>query len=86
MDTKQIISAIEKDIDAKFASSSLKDLGYAQAMWTLLAVNEDHYLSRLHRLSDEDMHIYVDSRMNSLTHPLRACAEDYDQFCSLFPM
>jgi len=115
MDTRQFIRGVEAEIDARFASSGLKDVGYAQAMWTLLAVNEDNYLAHLHRLRDEEMHIYADTRMNALTHPLRVCfeecvagtdpvrfelidrdyelarewldaAEDYDQFCSMFPM
>jgi len=115
MDTRQFIRGVEEEIDTKFASSRLKDVGYAQAMWTLLAVNEDNYLAHLHCLPDEAMHIYADTRMNALTHPLRVCfeecvagielvrfelidrdyelarewldaAEDYDQFCSMFPM
>ena len=76
MNTGQFIRGVEEDIDAKFASSKLKDLGYAQAMWTLLAVNEDHYLAYLHRLRDEDMHIYADTHVNALTHPLRVCFEE----------
>src|ERR1700676_1217700 len=75
MNTKQFIRGVEKEIDAKFASSSLKDVGYAQAMWTLLAVNEDDYLAHLNRLSDGDMHLYADGCMNALTYPLRVCFE-----------
>lgn len=73
MNTRQLVRGVEEEIDAKFASSRLKDAGYAQAMWTLLAVNEDHYLTYLHRLPDERMHIYADTRLNALTYPLRVC-------------
>src|SRR5947209_6091373 len=109
------IEAIEHEIDEAFAASKLQDVGYAQAVWTLLSFNEDHYVKHLHELSDEDMHIYVDIRLNALAYPLRVAferakrsgeplknelidrdyqhawdwiraAEDYSQFCSIFPL
>jgi hypothetical protein len=66
------VEAIEVEIDEAFAASPLLDVGYAQAMWTVLSVNEDHYLKHLRVLGDQEMEIYVDTHLNALTHPLRA--------------
>jgi hypothetical protein len=69
------IEAIEKDIDETFSASKLLDTGYAQAVWTLLSMNEDAYLKAIHTLSGEELHIFADSHLNALTYPLRACLE-----------
>jgi hypothetical protein len=43
------VEDVERAIDLAFADNRLKDAGYAQAVWTLLSVNEDQYLSALLR-------------------------------------
>jgi hypothetical protein len=67
------VKQAEEEIDATFASSSLVSAGFSQAVWTLLSFNEDHYLKHLHELPDEQLHVYIDIRLNALTYPLRAC-------------
>ncbi len=68
------IEEIERDIDRAFAASALKEEGYAQAVWTLLSVTEDTYLNVLHTPShEEELHIFVDLRLNSLTYAMRVC-------------
>ena len=116
MTRKEDIEAAEKEIDSAFASSPLVRLNYTQAMWTLLAVNEDAYFKAIHTLQHEDyLRTFADARMNALTYPLRVCfascnvgtarfrreyvssdyehawkwleaAEDYCQFCTIFPL
>lgn len=71
------IEQIEKDIDSSFGDNRLKEEGYAQAVWTLLSVTEDLYFMKLHASSsDEEMHIFVDAKLNELTHPLRVCHKE----------
>src|SRR5258708_5390624 len=68
------VEDIEKDIDHAFAANELKKEYYAQAVWTLLSQTEDAYLKAVHTMSDEEeLHIFVDIRLNSLTYPLRVC-------------
>lgn len=71
-----LICQIERDIDQTFAASGLPAIGYAQAMWTLLSVNEDAFLKALRDTSSgHDMHIFMDVRLNALSYPLRVCLE-----------
>jgi hypothetical protein len=68
------VEDIESQIDRAFASNALKEEGFAQATWTLLSQTEDGYLKILHQASHEDeLHIFVDIRLNALTYPLRVC-------------
>ncbi|MET4491643.1 hypothetical protein [Bradyrhizobium sp. LA7.1] len=69
----QVVEDIEKEIDETFAASKLVEVGYAQAVWTLLSMNEDAYLKAITTLSDTEMHIFADVRLNALTYPLRVC-------------
>jgi len=62
----------ESEIDNSFAGSKLVEAGYAQAVWTLLSVNEDYFLKAL-ASGDVDMHIFSDIHLNALTYPLRVC-------------
>jgi len=71
------VEDIEKDIDHVFAANQLKKEYYAQAAWTLLSQTEDAYLKALHTPShEEELHIFVDLRLNSLTYPLRVCYKE----------
>lgn len=69
------LAAIEAEIDAAFADNKLAKLPYAQCMWTLLSVVEDHNfkISVVNPLPDNEARIYVDSLLNALTYPLRVC-------------
>jgi hypothetical protein len=69
---EQAIKKAEEEIDRAFASNALKNEGYAQAVWTLLSMNEDYYLKMFTR-HPEDMDIFADIHMNALTYPLRVC-------------
>ena len=40
----ELIRKIEQEIDCDFGSNKLKEIGYTQAVWTLLSVVEDHHL------------------------------------------
>jgi hypothetical protein len=73
MQAEQTIRAIEREIDEWFETSNLLDVGYEQAVWTLLSMNEDAFLKNSTRLSAETMHVFADNRMNDLTYPLRVC-------------
>src|SRR6202035_918985 len=74
MEQDVLIRRTEAEIDRSFASSELPVIGYAQAVWTLLSVNEDAFLMALRDASGEhDMHIFTDVRLNALSHPLRVC-------------
>lgn len=70
------IEQIEKSIDSSFGDNRLKEEGYAQAVWTLLSVTEEFFFKILQTSSDEEMHIFVDTMLNDLTHPLRVCHKD----------
>ena len=73
---KDTITRIEKAVDDSFASK-LEDIGYAQAVWTLLSVNEDYSLKVTHQASDlEEMHIFADVHLNALTYPLQRCLKE----------
>ncbi len=73
MNDTELVEKAESDIDGAFNGSELVEVGYSQAVWTLLAVNEDYYLKALH--SDVNMHIFSDAHMNALSYPLRVCAK-----------
>jgi len=68
------IELAEKSIDKAFNNSPLLELNYAQAIWTLLSVIEDHNLKIQHinRLPDEHLLIYIDILINAFAHPIRA--------------
>lgn len=71
------VEDIERGIDHAFAANELKNEYYAQAAWTLLSQTEDAYLKALHGLShEEELRIFVDLRLNSLTYPLRVCYKE----------
>jgi hypothetical protein len=72
MAADEVIRA-EREIDESFEASDLVDVGYAQALWTLLSMNEDAFLKNTNLLPAETMHVFVDNRINELTYPLRAC-------------
>jgi hypothetical protein len=69
----QAVVAAEQEIDAAFQGSPLLSLDCNQAIWTLLAVNEDIFLRHHTERPHEEMHAVVDTQINALTHPLRAC-------------
>jgi hypothetical protein len=69
----ETIRRAEKEIDDTFAASRLVDIGYTQAVWTLLSVNEDAFLKHLYELPQEQLHAFADNRLNAITHPLRVC-------------
>ncbi|MCA1396118.1 hypothetical protein [Bradyrhizobium sp. BRP56] len=73
MAVDEAIIEAERAIDQAFEASPLLSLPSNQAMWTVLAVNEDIFL-RLHtERPHEEMHMVADTLLNSLTHPLRTC-------------
>jgi hypothetical protein len=73
MEDNQAVIEAEREIDAAFEASPLLSLAYNQTVWTLLAVNEDIFLRDHTERPHEEMHAVVDTRINALTHPLRAC-------------
>lgn len=74
MSDKDPIHQAESDVDVAFAASPLLQLGFAQAVWTLLSVNEDAlFKARAQASSAEDLHIFADNRLNELSYPLRTC-------------
>jgi len=75
------LSSIEAEIDEAFSNHPLARLPFAQAVWTLLSVVEDHYfkISVYDPLPAIEAAIYVDGLMNALTHPLRVCFGETDK-------
>lgn len=73
MPVDQATIEAERAIDEAFSSSPLLALRSNQAMWTVLAVDEDIFLKMHTRRPHEEMHMVADGLLNSLTHPLRAC-------------
>ncbi|WP_216452598.1 hypothetical protein, partial [Arcanobacterium phocae] len=73
----------EQDIDFAFSSNKLKQIGYTQAIWTLLAVTEDYYYHYTHikALSSKEIPAFTDSLINWISHPLRICLKESDQSC-----
>ncbi|WP_152622885.1 hypothetical protein [Pseudomonas fluorescens] len=71
---KTQVNNAEKLIDEEFLNTPLLQLGYSQAIWTVLSVAEDMYLKStvLQPLSHESQHIYLDGLINSLAHPAKA--------------
>jgi hypothetical protein len=39
---EKAVKEIEEEMDRSFAANALKNEGYAQAVWTLLSMNEDY--------------------------------------------
>ena len=72
--SEDLVKQTEKEIDAEIHNNPLLDLNYAQAMWTLLSVVEDHNLKIHHidKMPHEILTVYVDVLINKLSHPLRA--------------
>lgn len=77
--SKEEIEIAEREIDEAFADTELINLGYCQAVWTLLSVVEDHhYTIRVyHPLEEAQLEIYVDGLLNSLTYPLQVCHKQF---------
>jgi len=83
------IKEAENEIDAAFSSNKLKDIGYAQAVWTLLSVVEDFYLKITMGLEIEgrvipplpgkDLRPTIDSLINELSYPLRICFKEAEK-------
>jgi hypothetical protein len=111
------INKLETDIDLAFADNDLKEVSWAQSVWTMLSAAEDHHfnIAVINPLPENEIAIYVDGLINSLTHPMRVLykeaprqsnslerryieahyklavkwidsAEDYNHFCSIFPL
>jgi hypothetical protein len=78
LSTEEIETA-EREIDEAFAESELINLGYSQAVWTLLSVVEDHHFKiRVYNpLEEEQQDIYVDGLLNALTYPLQVCHKTF---------
>ena len=81
MNNDEIIKEAEQEIDLFFFSNKLKDIGYTQAVWTLLSVVEDLYFIKreIHQLPNEKLDAYVDSLMSWLSYPLRVCLKESDK-------
>jgi hypothetical protein len=74
MSDKDPTHQAESEVDAAFAASPLLKLGFAQAVWTLLSVNEDAlFKARTQASGAEDLHVFADNRLNELSYPLRIC-------------
>lgn len=78
MSTEEI-GIIEREIDEAFSESELVNLGYSQAVWTLLSVVEDHHFEiRVYNpLEEEQQDIYIDGLLNALTYPLQVCHKSF---------
>ena len=77
--SKEEIAIVEQEINEAFAESELINLGYSQAVWTLLSVVEGrHFKIRVYNpLEEERQDIYVDGLLNSLTYPLQICHKKF---------
>jgi len=75
MNVYQQIRNAEEEIDTAFSTNGLKEVGYAQAVWTLLSVAEDHDLKirEINPLPEYQLDAYVDGLLNWLSYPLRVC-------------
>jgi hypothetical protein len=73
------IEKVEQEIDEAFAESELVNLGYSQAVWTLLSVVEDHHfkIRVCNPLEENRQDIYVDGLLNALTYPLQVCHKSF---------
>lgn len=69
------ITKIEAEVDEAFENNELVNLPFAQGIWTLLSVVEDHHfkITTYSPLGDNEASIYADVLLNTLTHPLRVC-------------
>lgn len=72
---RAFVLAAEREIDAAFAQNPLMRSGAKQAIWTILSVAEDAFLknTELNPLPIEQIHVLVDSMINELAYPIRAC-------------
>ena len=79
MSKEEEIALVEREIDEAFAESELFDLGYSQAVWTLLSVVEDHHskIRVYNPLAEEQQDIYIDGLLNALTYPLQVCHKKF---------
>ena len=68
------IADIENEIDLEFSNSSLNNINYSQALWTILSVMEDKYLkmTQIKPLEFEYQHAQIDILMSALNHPIRS--------------
>lgn len=75
MSSPSDLSAVEAEIDDAFGDNALASLPFAQSIWTLLSVVEDHHfkIAVYAPLEANQAAIYVDGLMNALTYPLRVC-------------
>jgi hypothetical protein len=80
MNNDEIIRNVETGIDNAYSTNKLKDVGYTQAVWTLLSVAEDHYLkvTEIKPLNKYRLHGYIDGLINWLSYPLRVCLKEAD--------
>lgn len=78
MNTEKLRIA-EQEIDEAFSETELMNLGYCQAVWTLLSVVEDHHFNIrvCNPLEESELDIYVDGLLNSLTYPLQVCHKKF---------
>jgi hypothetical protein len=69
-----LIVNAESEIDAEFLNNPMIELEYGQAIWTLLSTLEDRYLkiTAIDPVSNEKLHAYIDTLINSIAHPARA--------------
>lgn len=77
--SKEEVEVVEREIDEAFEETELINLGYCQAVWTLLSVIEDHHLKIrvCNPLEEAQQDIYVDGLLNSLTYPLQVCHKKF---------
>ncbi len=69
------LTIIEAQIDDAFSQNALSTLPFAQSVWTLLSVVEDHHAKNMvfKPLAADQAAIFVDVLLNALTYPLRVC-------------
>jgi hypothetical protein len=81
MNNDEIIKEAEQEIDLFSSSNKLKDIGYTQAVWTLLSVVEDLYLKKIEidQIPNKKLDAYVNSLMSWLSYPLRVCLKESDK-------
>jgi hypothetical protein len=79
--SKEHIVAVEKQIDQCYADNKLKELNFAQAVWTLLSVAEDHHIKiqQIRPLPEVQRLAYIDTFLNYLSYPLRVCLNESEK-------
>ena len=70
-----LLREAEEEIDQAFAKNGLVNLNYAQCVWTLLSVVEDHHfnITVANPLDSDRAAVFVDGLVNALTYPMRVC-------------